>query len=457
MCVGAKLLPPARIQYKDRTSDPGLKGQWNVNGHFAHPPKNPMPQGVEGPGYLIASVYSSGRSADHGTKDLNKTFIASVCKEALNLGIRLTPGGETIDWDGRDMGSLGAIMSKMQQCGVRLVIVLLEVDSYQTVKFVGDNLGLVTQCVKYKNVRSPPRGYAVNLMLKINTKLGGTNHTLASRMSTMSNASAVASFQNPPESISWVFNKPCMLIGIDISHPEADKRETGKSIAAVVGSMDGWGGQYVAQLSTKVGKTDIMAADSEAGPGQLNDTGLTECMQDLLKTFRKRNNTWPEHLIIYRDGVSEGQFSDLLQKELSQIHEAIALVGGIDMKICYVVCTKRHNNRLFFSDGSENAVAANVCAGLCIDKNAGQNSIVSSTLHEFYLNSHATIQGTAKSCRYTMLYDEIGLRMSELELLTYWTTYLYPRCNRSVSLAAPAYLAHWAGKREVLHLRDTYL
>jgi hypothetical protein len=39
------------------------------------------------------------------------------------------------------------------------------------------------------------------------------------------------------------------------------------------------------------------------------------------------------------------------------------------------------------------------------------------------------------------------VQLAELELLTYWTTYLYCRCNKSVSYAAPAYYAHWAAKR----------
>jgi hypothetical protein len=39
------------------------------------------------------------------------------------------------------------------------------------------------------------------------------------------------------------------------------------------------------------------------------------------------------------------------------------------------------------------------------------------------------------------------VQISELELLTYWTTYLYARCNRSVSVATPAYYAHWAARR----------
>jgi eukaryotic translation initiation factor 2C len=89
----------------------------------------------------------------------------------------------------------------------------------------------------------------------------------------------------------------------------------------------------------------------------------------------------------------------------------------------------------------------NVCPGVCVDASGGTASISSATFNEFYLNSHSAIQGTAKSCKYSLLYDEIGFKISELELLTYWSCYLYARCNKSVSLATPAYYAHWASRR----------
>jgi len=57
------------------------------------------------------------------------------------------------------------------------------------------------------------------------------------------------------------------------------------------------------------------------------------------------------------------------------------------------------------------------------------------------------VLGTSKPTKYILVRDEIGFRMSELQLLTFWLTHLYCRCTRSVSVATPAYYAHWAARR----------
>ena len=37
-------------------------------------------------------------------------------------------------------------------------------DCYHLVKFAADNIGLMTQCIKFKNVKYPPRGYHKNVI-----------------------------------------------------------------------------------------------------------------------------------------------------------------------------------------------------------------------------------------------------------------------------------------------------
>lgn len=319
----------------------------------------------------------------------------------------------------------------MKEGGVRLAIVILMGDFYCEVKRQTDMLGLMTQCLKWKNIIKPPRGYYMNVMLKVNTKMGGTNHTLASQLSPEEAHALPATFQDPPASLSWVFDKPCMLVGIDASHP--DPKSKSPTLAAVVGSINGQASQYVAHISAQAPHVEMVAA-------------LDKAMFALLKTFKEKNfGKLPEHIIVYRDGVGDGQFAEVLSKEVESIRQALAEHGDISCKIVVLICQKRHHTRLVYEEKPD--VFMNCCPGLCVDATGKERSIVSAVHNEFYLNSHTAIQGTAKSCKYTLILDEIGMKIAELELLTYWSCYLYTRCNRSVSLATPAYYAHWASRR----------
>jgi eukaryotic translation initiation factor 2C len=117
----------------------------------------------------------------------------------------------------------------MKAGGVRIVVCLMVSDSYGAIKLVSDKMGLPTQCIKWKNIDRTPRGFHLNLLIKLNTKLGGTNHTLISRAVTKPTS---AVFQDPPQSLSWIFDKPTMLVGIDVSHAEPGSDR--ESMAAVV-------------------------------------------------------------------------------------------------------------------------------------------------------------------------------------------------------------------------------
>ncbi|XP_050914277.1 protein argonaute 5 [Lathyrus oleraceus] len=61
---------------------------------------------------------------------------------------------------------------------------------------------------------------------------------------------------------------------------------------------------------------------------------------------------------------------------------------------------------------------------------------------DFYLNSHAGIQGTSRPTHYHVLYDENKFTADQLQSLTNNLCYTYARCTRSVSIVPPAYYAH---------------
>lgn len=295
---------------------------------------------------------------------------------------------------------------------------------------------MVTQCLKWKNIERPPRGFHSNVMMKINLKMGGTCHTLISRGPGVLSAQQQPIFQQPPASLMWIFDRPCMLVGIDVSHP--DPGSDRPSIAAVVGSVDRKCSQYVASISSQQGKNDVVQA-------------LQEGFKKLVTCFRAKNNgAAPEHFVVYRDGITDSQFQVVLDNELQAMKNGMAELGYTEdaYKIAIVICQKGHHTRIVYEQlSAAEDTYVNPCPGLVVDSFGRDQSITSNFYNEFYLNSHAAIQGTSKPCKYALIFDEIGFKLSELELLSYWTCYLYGRCNRSVSYATPAYYAHWAARR----------
>jgi eukaryotic translation initiation factor 2C len=135
-------------------------------------------------------------------------------------------------------------------------------------------------------------------------------------------------------------------------------------------------------------------------------------MEGLLQTFKEKNGDIPATVVVYRDGVSDGQFDAVLQDEVTCIKEAIERMGYTEdyVKVAVVICQKGHHTRLVYEERGGGFV--NICPGLVVDAlGSGKDSISSPVYNEFYLCSHAAIQGTSKPCKYSLIYDEIGLKV----------------------------------------------
>jgi eukaryotic translation initiation factor 2C len=125
----------------------------------------------------------------------------------------------------------------------------------------------------------------------------------------------------------------------------------------------------------------------------------------------------------------------------------VGLEAGYEPPITFVVVQKRHATRLFPGDRAGEDRSGNTLPGTVID-----TDVCSAAGFDFYLNSHAGLQGHNKVCHYQVLVDENGFSADGLQTLTYWLTYLYARCTRSVSYPPPCYLAHLAAFRGKLML-----
>ncbi|KAG0338651.1 hypothetical protein BG000_003640 [Podila horticola] len=289
---------------------------------------------------------------------------------------------------------------------------------YAEIKRVSDTvLGIPTQCVQMSHTRSPKKQYCANVCLKMNVKLGGVNSFLSAN-------------QTP-----FLTQKPTILFGADVSHP-APGDMTRPSIASLVGSMDAKAARYAATVRVQTARTESIA-------------DLGGMVVELLKTFYQTCGQKPERILFYRDGVSEGQFAEVLRSEVASVRAAChTLDAKYNPTVTFVVVQKRHHARFFPMRREEADRIGNCMAGTVVD-----TGVVHPFEFDFYLQSHAGLQGTSRPTHYHVLYDENRFTADALQDFTYKMCHLYARCTRTVSMVPPAYYAHLVAARARFHSR----
>lgn len=101
-------------------------------------------------------------------------------------------------------------------------------------------------------------------------------------------------------------------------------------------------------------------------------TNLANMMKERLKTFRTKNKTLPTRVIVYRDGVSEGQFQIVVGEELPLIKEAFQSFstpqGQYNPKLTIIICGKRHHTRFYPTEASAADRDGNPRPGTVVDR-----------------------------------------------------------------------------------------
>lgn len=139
-----------------------------------------------------------------------------------------------------------------------------------------------------------------------------------------------------------------------------------------------------------------------------------------LQFFKDKNGKYPEKILYYRDGVSEGQFDQVMAIEKNAMIAACHKVQpGYEktVKLTIVIVQKRHHTRFFPGKtgiGREDRKNNNVPAGTIVD-----TVITRPNENHFYLVSHQSIQGVAKPTKYCILMDDANHAIDDLQGLTY--------------------------------------
>uniref|UniRef100_A0A182Q0K1 Argonaute 2 n=1 Tax=Anopheles farauti TaxID=69004 RepID=A0A182Q0K1_9DIPT len=420
--VPARVIDAPPIQYARQDKISPMRGVWRAEGkNFLIPSPTLTKQPIRWRILNLDSYTNESTVKRFGEMLYQQAKACDVQMEPFDMGVTYV----LVRNQRNCLNELGPLLEgvKKQQPTITIVVLPSRGEVYAKVKqkaeLASERIGLLTQCIKGMTVakKGDDKSTLNNIMLKINAKTNGSNHCL----------SEVAI---PPLGKGQV-----MYIGADVTHPLGDDTP---SVVGVAALYDKNGFRYNCSVRLQDAR-DEMIRD------------LENIVHRQLQLYQHANGALPEKIMYYRDGVSDGQFSEILTIELSALHAAIARVKpGYKPAVTFIVVQKRHHTR-FFPHGNcpTEGRNGNVMPGTIVD-----SEITAPDRYEFYLVSHAAVQGVAKPTKYVVLYDDSNSNPDQLQAMTYNLCHLFARCNRAVSYPAPTYYAHLAAFRGRVYIKD---
>lgn len=216
-----------------------------------------------------------------------------------------------------------------------------------------------------------------------------------------------------------------MIVGIDVCH---DKNKKNKSFCGFVASMNKQCTKYYSRVSAQPGGTEIV--DS-----------LLICMKAALTSYNSINGALPQKILVYRDGVGDGQISAVIQHEVAQIKNCVNMFYGTGTsesikpaQLGVIIVRKRINTKIFIRNSSG---ISNPLPGTIVD-----NTITRNERPNFYLVSQCVGQGTVNPTHYIIALNESGLNVDQIQRLSYKLTHLYANWAGTIRVPAPCQYAH---------------
>nr|XP_044249692.1 protein argonaute-2-like [Drosophila takahashii] len=405
MVVGTRTLRAPEVEYQGKRTCRPRNGSWRMDNMMFLEPKPKA--------HKWAIVYHDPVQGRKMPYNQVSDFEKQVLAQSKSVNIKLEAKAEIRTF--KDDCSLDKCFGdlKSKEYDLAFVIIPNSGASYDVIKQKAElQHGILTQCIKQFTVERKLNPQTIgNVLLKVNSKLNGINHRL----------------KDEPRI------KNAMFLGADVTHPSPDQREI-PSVVGVAASHDPYGAAYNMQYRLQ-------------RPALEEIEDMESITMEHLRVYRQHRKTYPDHILYFRDGVSDGQFPKIKSEELRGINAACAKMG-IKPKICCVIVVKRHHTRFFPSgEPSQYNKFNNVDPGTVVDR-----TIVHPNEMQFFMVSHQSIQGTAKPTRYNVIENTGNLDIDVLQQLTYNLCHMFPRCNRSVSYPAPAYLAHLVAARGRVYL-----
>ncbi|CAI2354279.1 unnamed protein product [Caenorhabditis sp. 36 PRJEB53466] len=326
-------------------------------------------------------------------------------------------------------------------------------NDYNLIKFLMDNkAGIITQGMLVCNFNRVMSDITIcpftcHIVEKILGKIGTTHRKLeregAHKSWTM--------LTNP--------DAPTLVLGIDVSHPKTQDRENGKGGKPAKKWQQGKEHEpkdiNSLSVATVVGNIDLDITQFRAS-NRLQDAGCEQIIRMehevsiRISEFVKHTGKVPAHIVVYRDGISEGEFQQILYEERTAI-ESTCKQLDINPTLTYIVVSKRHHTKFFAKDKDTNQFNANIRPGTLVE-----DKITTEKYYDFFLGSQVGMLGTSRPTHYYVLHDTWAPMVSFWPTVTHALTYSFARATTTTALPSAVQYAHLAAKRakETLYAAD---
>lgn len=439
--VQGRVLDEPKVLYKDKKFAQVRFGGWNmVDVRFST-------NGRLGSwSYLLVSLPTHRDAFDQASlTSTMQQFTALLVKRGITVPAPLP--GQRLELNSPEDPRLD---QRIEMAAKRLELLLVIMPEaitplYSRIKHAGDvKYGIHTVCTVGHKLAKCNEQYFANVALKFNLKLGGVNQLLdASRR-------------------GLIDEDKTMVVGIDVTHPSPGSASHAPSVAGMVASIDRWLGQWPGVLSIQAkARTEMVSS-------------LSEMLKSRLRLWKDpkygKHTALPENILVYRDGVSEGQYQLVLDEEVPLLQKACQeMYPPADQKkglprLTVIVVGKRHHTRFYAAREGEADKSSNPKAGTVVDR-----GVTEARSWDFFLQSHMALQGTARPAHYFVVLDEIfRTRYAKsvpppynnvadvVEALTQSLCYTYGRATKAVSVCTPAYYADLACERARQYLSGVF-
>lgn len=434
-----RVLPPPRIIYgpgkdKQKKSINAANGSWNmIQVQFAKPATLRSWAWI----FIDEGRNTFWKSPNELSQSLGQ-FVTNLKTTGLFIGAPV--GGDKVT--GETVNIEAAIEKLQKTYNPDLILGILSSSNssvYNTIKHSCDvRFGVHNVNVQAAKLVECQLQYCANVGLKFNLKLGGANQALESK------------------DLKLFGDGKTMLVGIDVTHPSPGSSSNAPSVASMVSSVDASLAQWPAEVKIQTARQEMVS-------------DLDELLKNRLRHWQSLHKSFPERIVVYRDGVSEGQYDTVIDKELpllkkacKDLYPAKDTAKGLP-RMAIMVVGKRHNTRFYpTSADSADKKGVNPSPGTVVDRG------ISESRHwDFYLQAHAALQGTARPAHYFTVWDEIfnanqpanpspGDAVDVLQNITHNLCYLFGRATKAVSVCPPAYYADLVCTRARCYLSELF-